>query len=100
MSALRIGLIGDQQEGVLAHIAIPKALNLAASLVGCEVTTVWLPTRKLEGDAAAKIDGLDGLWCVPASPYKSMDGALQAIRIARERGIPFLGTCGGFQHAL
>ena len=29
-----------------------------------------------------------------------MDGALRAIRVARERERPFLGTCGGFQHAL
>ena len=29
-----------------------------------------------------------------------MDGALAAVRHARERNLPFLGTCGGFQHAL
>jgi CTP synthase (UTP-ammonia lyase) len=29
-----------------------------------------------------------------------MAGALAAIRFARETGRPFLGTCGGFQHAL
>jgi len=37
---------------------------------------------------------------VPGSPYASIDGALRAIRFAREHGRPFLGTCGGFQHAL
>ena len=40
------------------------------------------------------------LWCVPGSPYRSMQGALTAIRYARENKLPFLGTCGGFQHAL
>jgi CTP synthase (UTP-ammonia lyase) len=29
-----------------------------------------------------------------------MEGALSAIRFAREDKIPFMGTCGGFQHAL
>jgi RimJ/RimL family protein N-acetyltransferase len=29
-----------------------------------------------------------------------MDGALRAIRFAREAQLPFLGTCGGFQHAV
>ena len=29
-----------------------------------------------------------------------MDGAPFAIRHARERDVPFLGTCGGFQHAV
>jgi CTP synthase (UTP-ammonia lyase) len=29
-----------------------------------------------------------------------MTGALAAIRHARERRLPFLGTCAGFQHAV
>lgn len=29
-----------------------------------------------------------------------MQGALNAIRFARENGQPFIGTCGGFQHAI
>jgi CTP synthase (UTP-ammonia lyase) len=29
-----------------------------------------------------------------------MDGAVAAIRLARERRIPLLGTCGGFQHII
>jgi len=37
---------------------------------------------------------------VPGSPYASAEGSFAAVRTARERGIPYLGTCGGFQHAL
>lgn len=40
------------------------------------------------------------MWCVPASPYAGTQGALAAIRFARQTGLAFLGTCGGFQHAL
>ena len=40
------------------------------------------------------------MWCVPGSPYHSAEGALAAIRFAREKRRVFLGTCGGFQHAL
>ena len=29
-----------------------------------------------------------------------MEGALRVIRFAREHGRPFLGTCGGCQHAV
>jgi CTP synthase (UTP-ammonia lyase) len=29
-----------------------------------------------------------------------VEGALLAIRYAREQAIPFLGTCGGFQHTV
>jgi CTP synthase (UTP-ammonia lyase) len=43
---------------------------------------------------------LDGFWCSPGSPYKSLDGALEMIRWARLERKPFIGTCAGFQHAV
>jgi len=56
--------------------------------------------KKLESDAVESLCDFDGLWCVPGSPYRSMNGALNAIRFARENNIPFIGTCSGFQHAV
>jgi CTP synthase (UTP-ammonia lyase) len=97
---LHIGLIGDFNPGVTAHVAMPRAIDLAARRLALEAVAAWLPTPSLEDGAEAELAGFDGLWCVPASPYESMEGALHAIRFARERGIPFLGTCGGSQHAL
>lgn len=95
---LRIGLVGDLNPQVPAHRAIPLALAMAAEKMGIRVTPQWLPTSDVgTGDS---LKAFDGLWCVPASPYLDMQGALTAIRFAREHQVPFLGTCGGFQHAL
>jgi len=93
-----IGLVGDYDAGVIAHQAIPRALALAEGALGAPLQFRWLPTETIEGDAM--LAPFDALWCVPASPYRSMAGALRAIRFARERPLPFLGTCGGFQHAV
>jgi CTP synthase (UTP-ammonia lyase) len=61
----------------------------------------WLSTAALTKSAAVKLlEPFHGIWCVPGSPYRSMEGALRAIRYAREQRRPFLGTCGGFQHAI
>jgi CTP synthase (UTP-ammonia lyase) len=98
VSARRIGLVGDYAPEVTAHQAIPRALALAAGSIGVPVEPVWLPTDEIDG--TFELDGFDALWCVPASPYRSTEGALRAIRFARERARPFLGTCGGFQHAV
>ncbi len=92
---MRIALIGDYNPEVTAHQAIPKAIALAAD--GGDVKTEWLDT---ESALNANLDGYAGFWCVPASPYRSMDGALRVIRYARENQRPFLGTCGGCQHAV
>src|SRR5258707_9545698 len=97
---IRIGLIGDFNPQVKANVAIPEAIALAAQEIKQEVEVNWLATTLLEHSPETLRSGYDALWCVPASPYASMDGALSAIRFAREQGIPFLGTCGGSQHAI
>ena len=94
----RIGLVGDYDATVPAHQAIPLALWLAGKALGAPVEFRWLPTDAIVGDAT--LAPFDALWCVPASPYRSMEGALHAIRFARTQPLPFLGTCGGFQHAV
>src|SRR5947208_2132696 len=102
VDTVRIGLVGDRSEEVRAHRAIPRAFDLLAERKrGPRVTLTWISTAEIDPhDPARVVTGFDGLWCVPGSPYENMDGALAAIRYARETRLPFLGTCGGFQHAL
>lgn len=96
----RIALIGDHRDSVPAHRGIPLALSLAVGTLDAAVAWDWLPTRTLVNDVPALLKSYSGIWCVPASPYENARGALEAIRFARESQRPFLGTCGGFQHAL
>jgi CTP synthase (UTP-ammonia lyase) len=95
---LRIALVGDRSDTVLAHQAIPLAIDDAAAVLERAVQYDWLNTADITG--AEDFAAYDGIWVVPASPYKNAEGAFAAIRYARENGIPFLGTCGGFQHAI
>ncbi|HEY0288841.1 MAG TPA: CTP synthase [Pseudomonas sp.] len=95
---IRIALVGDYDQDVPAHQAIPVALERVKHELGIDLDFQWLPTAQV-GDGN-DLRAFDGIWCVPASPYRDMDGALTAIRFAREQHVPFLGTCGGFQHAL
>ncbi|MFE2165052.1 hypothetical protein ACFXB3_08260 [Streptomyces sp. NPDC059447] len=91
----RIALVGDRSPHVKSHIRIPLLLDALASRDGLVLDAYWIPT----GEAGA-LRGFDAVWVLPGSPYASESGVLAAIRTAREEGIPFLGTCGGFQHAL
>jgi CTP synthase (UTP-ammonia lyase) len=94
-----VALVGDYEPSVLAHQAIPIALNLAAAHHRVSVKAIWVPTSQIQR-AEDELASYHGIWCVPASPYENTLGALKAIRFAREQRVPFLGTCGGFQHAL
>jgi CTP synthase (UTP-ammonia lyase) len=97
-----IAVIGDQVVGSEPQDAIEPALGHAAAALGLDEPTVrWIGTERLEqGDPAALLADADGIWCAPGSPYRSFAGALAGIRFAREEGVPFLGTCAGFQHAV
>lgn len=95
---VRVALVGEFNPAITAHRAIPEALRLASEALGVAVEYDWLATDSIVDETG--LMSYDGIWCVPGSPYASTDGALRAIRFAREQAVPFLGTCGGFQHAL
>jgi len=97
---MNIGLVGDHDPAVTAHRAIPLALDLARRTTGASIEWTWIDTPSLARDPSTTLADLAGVWCVPATPYRSTAGAIGAIRHARQTGLPFLGTCGGFQHAL
>ncbi|MFI5356377.1 MAG: hypothetical protein ACHQ4G_03480 [Opitutales bacterium] len=94
-----IALVGDYQANVLAHQAIPGALAQAGTALGATLAWRWIGSETIS-DAPRQLAGYAGIWAVPASPYRNSAGVIDAIRFARESGRPFLGTCGGFQHAL
>ena len=90
---LSVGVIGDFNPHLRYHLATNDALRHAAQALSLEVETVWLPTESLDNaDCEGTLKPFDALWCAPASPYKSMGGALKAIQWAREKDWPFIGT--------
>ena len=100
MSHLRIALVGDFDPKVTAHVAIEKCFDLQSQSRSPQIESVWVATESIVTGDRRALEGFSGFWCVPASPYRNTSGALWAIQFAREGDIPFLGTCGGFQHAI
>ena len=94
-----IALVGDFSPDVVAHRAIPRALELAGAAEQREVAWSWVHTTSIR-EAARDLAGYTAFWVVPASPYANPAGALAALRWARETRRPLLGSCGGFQHLL
>jgi CTP synthase (UTP-ammonia lyase) len=91
-----IALVGDRSPSVRAHARIPLLVDALRRRDDLVLDPYWVPSEA----AHDGLEGFDGIWMVPGSPYRDREGALAAVRTARERGIPFLGTCGGFQHAV
>jgi CTP synthase (UTP-ammonia lyase) len=90
---ISIGIIGDFDPARRSHLATNDAIGHAADCLDTRVEVCWLPTDSLLGPAAGlRLEQLDALWAAPGSPYRSMEGALAAIRFAREQDWPFVGT--------
>ena len=98
---VRIGILADYKENFPPHSTIEPSLTHAAHSLDTRVEARWLESDSLLNHAGrAALDECHGLWAGPGSPYRSIDGMLFGIRFARDRRIPFLGTCGGCQHAV
>jgi len=85
MSGL-IGVVADYDPANATHRATDEALAHVPGSLPFE----WLATDEV-GDGVV-LSRYAGLVIGPASPYRSMDGALRAIRFAREQGVPLVAT--------
>ena len=82
----RIAVVGDYDPKNRTHAMTDAALGHVGA------RWEWVATEAIGAEAAARLAGFDGVFIGPASPYRSMEGALSAIRHARERGVPLVGT--------
>jgi CTP synthase (UTP-ammonia lyase) len=96
---LTVAVVGDYDHTFEPHVATNAALAHSADRLGVDVEVVWVPTKPLEEDLLP-VEAAQALWCAPGSPYRSLSGAVRALRFGRENGIPVLGTCGGCQHVV
>jgi CTP synthase (UTP-ammonia lyase) len=81
----RVAVVGDFDASNRTHRFTSEALEHV------DLAAEWVPTDA-SSDWDDRLSRFDGVWIAPASPYRSMDGALAAIRYARERGVPLVGT--------
>jgi len=82
-----VGIVGDFDPDNHTH----QATNRALSDVG--IRFEWVSTTEVRLDRPhERLARYTGLFIAPSSPYRSMEGALAALRLARERGVPLVGT--------
>jgi CTP synthase (UTP-ammonia lyase) len=95
-----IGIIGDFHNS-RTQTAIGDSIHHVNHKFGYDTRYRWIETTLLDNDHYENIlQSLHGIWSASGSPFKSLAGSLNAIRYARENRIPYLGTCGGYQHAI
>jgi CTP synthase len=99
---VRIGVVGKYTSNGDAYKSISEALVHAGIPNNCHVDIEWIESDSLEQGASLELSlaGLDGLIIAPGFGKRGIEGKVEALRHARESGLPFLGICLGLQIAV
>jgi len=89
-----LALLGEYDPTRETQLATMQAIDHAAACRGVSVEPTWISTADISDDLFQRHHAI---WITPGSFYKDQGKLFRAIRLAREQGIPCLGTCGGFQ---
>ncbi len=98
--SISIGLIGKYIELQDAYKSILEAFVHAGAIMEAEVEIVNLHSEHINaGNVSEQLRGLDGLLVAPGFGLRGVEGKIEAVRYARENGLPFFGICLGMQMA-
>ena len=99
---VKIGLVGKYIQLEDAYLSVSEALRHAASLQDARVEIDWIDSEQLldPGQAADRLEGLDGILIPGGFGGRGWEGKIHAARVAREQQIPYLGICLGMHVAV
>ncbi len=96
-----IGVTGKYVAMRDAYASIDKAVEHCSAHLHCNIDLKWIETTDI---TAASVDeslaGIDGVIVPGGFGKRGVEGKIQCVRYCRERQIPYLGICLGFQVAV
>ena len=96
-----IGLVGKYVDLPDAYLSVVEALRHGGLANDVKLDLRWIPAEDMTGlYAASHMENLDGILIPGGFGPRGIEGKIEAIRFAREQGIPFLGLCLGLQCAV
>ncbi|MFQ5536579.1 MAG: CTP synthase [Gemmatimonadota bacterium] len=99
--AVRIAVVGKYTALVDSYKSIQEALIHGGIANDVRVEIDWLSSEDFEeGEGVGVLRGYHGLLIPGGFGPRGVEGMLEAIRWARENGLPFFGICLGLQCAV
>ncbi|HZD24279.1 MAG TPA: CTP synthase, partial [Acidimicrobiia bacterium] len=96
-----IGIVGKYVNLPDAYLSVAEALRHGAAAHGLRLDLRWVPSDELTGLLAdSYMEELDAVVIPGGFGYRGVEGKIQAVRYARENGVPLLGLCLGLQCAV
>ena len=83
-----------------AYLSIYESLKHAGLAHNVNVDTEWIHSEELADGEDGQLEGMDAVVVPGGFGSRGTEGKMEAIRYAREEGVPYLGLCLGFQLAV
>jgi len=83
-----------------AYISIHESLKHAGLERGVDVNVLWVDADEMTEEHERNLERAGGIVVPGGFGARGMGGKVDAVRYARENGVPFLGLCLGFQMAV
>jgi CTP synthase len=98
---VNIAVVGKYIKYQDAYKSVYEALDHAGIALSSRVVTRRVESEEIEREGAERVlAGVDGILVPGGFGYRGVEGKIEAIRFARERGVPFFGICLGLQCAV
>jgi CTP synthase len=98
---VRIAIVGKYTNLLDSYKSLAEALAHGGIANGVKVRLDWMDSQTFEQpDAVERLDGVHGILVPGGFGERGTEGKIEAVRFARERGVPFFGICFGMQMAV
>ncbi|MFN2627891.1 MAG: CTP synthase [Gaiellaceae bacterium] len=98
---VEIALVGKYVKLQDAYLSVHEALKHAGLHHGCGIRVRWVDAEDMTYEEAAELlEEVDGVLVPGGFGARGWEGKILACRVARERGIPYLGICLGMHVAV
>jgi CTP synthase len=94
---VRIALVGKYVQLADAYKSVAEALHHGGYHHGADVEVALVNSEDID---LGEIENADGVLIPGGFGERGIEGKVEAVRVARENGIPFLGICLGMQLAV
>jgi CTP synthase len=98
---VEIALVGKYVKLQDAYLSVHEALKHSGIHHGTNVSVRWVDAEGMTvEEAVAELEQVDGVLVPGGFGSRGWEGKITACRVARERGIPYLGICLGMHVAI
>ena len=97
---VKVGMVGKYVDLVDAYKSLNEALDHAGLQTDTRVQISYIDAEEIEAKGVGLLKDLDAILVPGGFGDRGIQGKIDAVRFAREQGIPFLGICLGMHMAL